>query len=152
MDKDIAAEIYNGFFELFLSLKKGLKNHHQAIDYDGLTRMRFGALGILSQMGSLPISELARYLRITKSQATSLVDGLVSGGNAERKASKKDRRIIEVSISDAGRTLVLGALTEIHAGIAVDLAKLDEGEIEELRASLQALIALLHKIEAPAAQ
>jgi DNA-binding MarR family transcriptional regulator len=48
-------------------------------------------------------ARLAERLAIRKPTATALADGLVAAGYAERESEDGDRRIVRLSITDAGR-------------------------------------------------
>lgn len=147
MEKKLAIEIYSELGELFAALKVGMLRHHRACDSDGLTSLRFGALGILSKMGALPSSELARLLRISKSQATALVDSLVENGNAERLQSEADRRVVEVRITKEGRKALDRRLDEAYSHMAEKLDRLDGEELVAIRTSLRTLTSILNKLE-----
>jgi MarR family transcriptional regulator, organic hydroperoxide resistance regulator len=147
VDEVLSEEIYRSLFDLFLSLKRNFMAHHPRGEGDGLTRLRLGALGILSQMGALPTSELARLLRVSKPQATALVDSLVAGGLVNRGESKTDRRVVEISISGEGRAALKTALDELYEKLALRLERLGSEELAALRQSLSVLVPLLDKMQ-----
>jgi DNA-binding MarR family transcriptional regulator len=147
MDRKVVAEIYEDIGQLFAALKVNMIEHHKACDPDGLTSLGFGALGILSRMGPLPVSELARLLRISKSQATAVVDCLVGGGMVERAQSDEDRRVVELSITPEGRKALARRLEETYSHVGEKLGRLDAKEIAAIRSSLRTLTELLGKIQ-----
>jgi DNA-binding MarR family transcriptional regulator len=147
VDKGISEEIYRRLFDVFLSLKKNFHMHHQSANTEGMTRLRLGALGIMSQMGALPTSDLARLLRISKPQATTLVDGLVASGHATRNESAKDRRIVEIRITEEGLSVLGKALSHVHTVLETRLERLSGEELEALRTSLSVLAPLLEKLQ-----
>lgn len=81
----------------------------------GLTEAKFTVLMLLfraSQHTLLP-SEIAAQSGITRSSATTLLDGLLSRGLIYRKASKTDRRKMVISLTPKGEE-VLSEILPIH--------------------------------------
>ena len=93
----------------------------------GLTPAEAHALGQLLELGTLPMNDLARGLRIRRSTATRLVDQLQRKGWARRLSGSEDRRQVLLEILPTGRERVL-AFEEILLQVenADVLARLDE--------------------------
>jgi DNA-binding MarR family transcriptional regulator len=68
----------------------------------GLTVPQYRMLSALS-VGGFRAARLAERLAIRKPTATALADGLVAAGYATRESESGDRRIVRLSITDAGR-------------------------------------------------
>ncbi len=111
-----------------------------------ITFTQFRALILLSEGEGQTLSQLSRGLSRTRCAITGLVDRLEEKGLVKRKRSRKDRRLVYVSLTDRGRELaaelrdrvvpeisrleerVMGALTEKEAAVLVSaLSKLSEG-------------------------
>lgn len=96
------------------------------------------ALGWLNQHGPALMSELADFMDIPLSTATSLVNRLVEKKQVVRQRSEEDRRIVRVHLTPAGQRLSQRML-EVH----LEASKL---LMEKLgRDEQQTLIALLRK-------
>ena len=81
----------------------------------GLNTRQFWALHHLSETGSLPMIELSRLLFTDKSNVTAISDRLEVAGLIERRPASQDRRVILLTLTDAGRQLherVFAAHTE----------------------------------------
>lgn len=64
-----------------------------------ITPAQWGVLMLVGERGACSVKDIAEALRISSSAATQLVNGLVRGGHLVRKASKEDRRAVELSLS-----------------------------------------------------
>lgn len=76
-----------------------------------LNRNDFLALLFLRR-GEARMGDVAEYLRVPLNTATGIVARLQRGGLVERTPSPDDRRVILVSLSSEGRTLIRQGLAE----------------------------------------
>ena len=72
----------------------------------GLSQSQVGALIHLERTDQLSQSDLARRLGMKKAAAGTLVEGLEGKGLVERSRHRDDRRVLLVSITEAGRRIV----------------------------------------------
>jgi DNA-binding MarR family transcriptional regulator len=79
----------------------------------GISPEQYNVLRILrgAEGGGLPTLEIAERMVARSPNITRLVDKMVAKGLAERKAVEKDRRVVRISATARGRTL-LGELDE----------------------------------------
>lgn len=90
------------------------------------------ALGWLNQNGPALMSELAEFMDIPLSTATSVVNRLVEKKQVVRQRSEEDRRVVRVHLTPAGRRLSQRML-DVHLGASkLLLAKLSPEEQETL--------------------
>jgi DNA-binding MarR family transcriptional regulator len=78
--------------------------------------------------GSLGPVEVGRRLGVTSAASTGIVDRLESRGHVHRAPHPDDRRRTEVSITDSGRSEVLGYLMPMFRSLAQLDAELSEDE------------------------
>ncbi|MBN2220124.1 MAG: MarR family transcriptional regulator [Kosmotogaceae bacterium] len=71
-----------------------------------ITPAQFDVLQVLFFNGEKRMSDISRWLGITKSTTTGLVKRLIDADLVERRRSDKDRRSYIIDISDAGKTLI----------------------------------------------
>jgi len=107
-----------------------------------LTPPQYKVLLYLTERDHLS-SELARYLGVTPSSVTTLVDGLVQRGLAERIASPTDRRCVLVRITPPGSSCFRQAQAQLLPRLESVVAGLPERDRRGLAAGLRALEALL---------
>jgi DNA-binding MarR family transcriptional regulator len=106
----------------------------------------YRVLALLSKEGSLPMSEIARRQYISKPYMTALMDYLVAEGFAERHPHPKDRRVIEIVITDAGRDHMRSSLDRFKGDLKALLSHLDENDLKVLCTSVESMNTILVKI------
>lgn len=62
-------------------------------------------LDYLRENGSSMMKELSEELNMTMSAGTAIIDRMVEAGLVERKRSREDRRVVEISLKSEGKTL-----------------------------------------------
>jgi MarR family 2-MHQ and catechol resistance regulon transcriptional repressor len=72
----------------------------------GLGTTEFGVLEVLLHKGELPVCEVQRRILVQSSSTTYVVDKLVKRGLVRRRASRRDRRVILLALTAAGRRLI----------------------------------------------
>jgi DNA-binding MarR family transcriptional regulator len=99
----------------------------------GLTPARLSALSVLVFGGPVPLGRLARIEGVTSPTMTRLVDALERDGLASREAHPDSDRMVLVSATSAGRTLMLAAAERRADVIVAALRGLDVEERRVLR-------------------
>jgi DNA-binding MarR family transcriptional regulator len=96
------------------------------------------------------VSELARLEGLSQPRATLLIRTLEDRGWARRERDDRDRRAVNVWITDDGRAL-LAELRERLAGVlGAALESMTPEQIQALQSAGDAVDALIHALEAPA--
>lgn len=113
-----------------------------------LTPPQYKVLLYLTERDHLS-SELARYLGVTPSSVTTLVDGLVQRGLVERIASPTDRRCVLVRITAPGASCFRQAQAQLLPRLESVVAGLPGRERRELASGLRALEGLLEQAREP---
>jgi MarR family 2-MHQ and catechol resistance regulon transcriptional repressor len=82
--------------------------HHSraSIARFGLGTTEFGVLEVLHHKSELPVCEVQRRILVESSSTTYVVDKLVKRGLVRRRASERDRRVVLLSLTSAGRRLM----------------------------------------------
>lgn len=133
------------YYPLFYRKIKTSMNHKKHSKYSKPLGY-YQVLGILIDVGPLPISEVGKMLYISKPNMTSLIDKLVKEGNVKRSRSSEDRRIVNVELTDEGRNFLVDARKAVEKNIRENLLNLDETEIKVLNESLDNIRNLFIKI------
>ena len=97
--------ILENMFMVMLTIHKKILKRDLSGFPDNLTRLHGAVMGELSQT-SLTMTELANTLMMTKPQLTHVVNPLVASGIVERRPDEKDRRVINLSLTENGRILL----------------------------------------------
>jgi DNA-binding MarR family transcriptional regulator len=111
-------------------------------DHD-LSIIQTRLLGILRDREPT-MNELGAHLNLDKSSITGLVDRAERRGLVRRTTSSRDRRAVQVSITDAGRLIAGQVSTKFDRRMAVITARLTDAE----RARLTTLAARLLRNDA----
>jgi MarR family 2-MHQ and catechol resistance regulon transcriptional repressor len=72
----------------------------------GLGTTEFGVLEVLYHKGRLPVCEVQRRILVESSSTTYVVDKLVRRGLVRRRPSGRDRRVVLLALTPAGRRLI----------------------------------------------
>jgi DNA-binding MarR family transcriptional regulator len=89
----------------------------------GLTIPQYRMLAVLSEGGERS-ARVAQKLAVRKPTLTALADGLIAAGYAERESEPGDRRIVRLTLTDAGRAALARADEAYLARLAPVLAEL----------------------------
>ena len=109
------------------------------------SRLHFAIMGILSE-NSTKVTELSKTLMVTKPQMTFLVEQLVKAGIVERHPDVADRRAINLTLSDQGRTLLKEIKQKVKINIKTQLAGLTEEDRKEMAAALETLRGIVARL------
>ena len=86
----------------------------EALGKIGLTVPKFRALIVISRLKSAVTSEVAHLSSVDRTTLTRTIDQLVAAGLVHRAPSPSDRRVIRLSLSEAGEELVMRAREASH--------------------------------------
>jgi len=96
------------FFRLFQAANTLHTKGTQALDSFGVTTQQWSVLGALSRpqaVEGMTVSELSRYLLVSRQNLTGLLGRLERDGFIERATSAEDRRARKVRLSVSGQAL-----------------------------------------------
>lgn len=101
--RDLGDRVFNGLVRLFW----GARQHSQSLMRNhGVTAAQLSALRVLERHGEQTHSELAQMLLLSASTISGMVDRLATRKLVKRERSQKDRRLVRVTLSPAGRELL----------------------------------------------
>lgn len=109
----------------------------------GITSSQLLVLRTLFREDSLSAGEIGRRIFIKPGTITGVVDRLEKKELVSRLRTSKDRRVVNVAITQAGRDLVEAAPVPVQSRLAVNLKKLPVYEVEALTNSLNRLVELM---------
>lgn len=126
-DTGLASELR--FAVMRLRRRLALERHPDNV----LSLGTMAVLAALQRRGDLTVGELAAHERVQPPSMTRTVNFLVEGGYVERRANPADGRQVVVSITAAGREVVLADRARRDEWLARRLADLTPDEREVLR-------------------
>ena len=137
VEVDIDRILENMFLVMLTVHKKILKTDLTGWNQN-LTRLHFAVMGELSH-NNMAMSELAKALMMTKPQLTHLVDALVGMGLVERFSDVKDRRVINLVLTQKGRLLCREMKQKTKENTKKILSTLTAEELSQMSAALETL-------------
>lgn len=106
----------------------------------------FFLLSALEESGGMSMSEVAQMMLISKQQATQVTGRLVDSGYIKRKTDAKDRRIINVMVTQKGRTTLTECMQVITQMTMEKLNMLSDEDTEKLDNALDVLLSTMEKV------
>ncbi len=93
--------------ELLPQLVRGFARHeHNYLSRGKITLPQLWTLEYLARQNGCPMSQLARFLHISRPATTGLIDRLIAQGLVRRLDDVRDRRVIRVHITAKGRRIL----------------------------------------------
>lgn len=129
-------------FALYSASKAATAVYRPILEELGLTYPQYLVMLVLWESEPRSVRELGEELGLDSGTLSPLLKRLESLELVERRRSAVDERRMEISLTDAGRSLSAKA-----AGIPqhlADAARLSAAELEQLRATLDKLTSALH--------
>lgn len=132
------------FFFMFKELDDA---YNQLLAEFGLNSSTFLALAMLMscETGRLNPCDLSDAMIASRTNVTRLTDELVAAGWVVRNPSTEDRRRVELSLTDAGRELVLKVLPSVWTLIEKQWADFSPAEVTEFDRLLRKMLAGLDR-------
>jgi DNA-binding MarR family transcriptional regulator len=107
----------------------------------------FEIIKLLEEVGTLHIAEIGERLKIARPQMTHLIDRLVELGMVERQPGTDDRRVINVTLTEKGDTMIKEHENRIRLATMETLSFLTVGELKGLSAALRTLREIFSRLE-----
>lgn len=108
-----------------------------------LTGPQLWALKILIRQAPLRVSELARQMYLRPATVVGILDRLEAKGLVTRTRSQKDRRAVDVELTDVGRALVAGAPEVAQVMLVNGLSALAEEEFGRVLDGMRHMVKIL---------
>jgi MarR family 2-MHQ and catechol resistance regulon transcriptional repressor len=94
---------------------------------------QFAALDILLHLGPLSPHEIAHKMLKSGGNITMVVDNLEKRGFIRRERQLRDRRVVQIFLTDQGRALIKRLMPEAVDVIGQEMSVLSESDKESLR-------------------
>ncbi|MFC5995046.1 MarR family winged helix-turn-helix transcriptional regulator [Pseudonocardia hispaniensis] len=88
-------------------------HYQRAVAAQGLTSTSIGVLGVLGHCEGLSHRELAGRLGVTPATLTPVIDALEEAGQLRRERDRHDRRVVRLSLTEAGRDRLVAAFAQV---------------------------------------
>lgn len=126
-----------------------IHSHKLVQDHD-ITGPQLGCLLTLAKDGPLTITQLARTVYQSPSTVVGIVDRLEDKGLAVRQRGNKDRRQVQVCMTEAGNALIANTPSPLQKTLEESLKNLPELEQVSITLALEKVVDMMEarKIEA----
>jgi len=121
-----------------------------SLDYK-ITGPQLIALLSIAEKGPLTLAAIAKDIHLSPSTLVGVVDRLVEKGYVIRERSTKDRRQINISLTEEGSSFVNDAPSPLQQTLAEALNELSTSEQATISRSLQQVVELMEAKELDAA-
>jgi DNA-binding MarR family transcriptional regulator len=128
-------------YALYAASHRMTKCYRPLLERLGLTYPQYLVLIVLWENDGLTVSDIGRRLRLDSGTLTPVLKRLEAAGFVRRTRRQADEREVEISLTEEGHALEEQAV-EVRRSI-VETLQMTEGEIADLRARLDVLIATL---------
>ncbi len=93
---------------------------------------RIAVLSVVKKQGPISMSGIASALSYSKQNLTKIVDQLFEEGYVERTPDTLDRRVLFISLTEAGRTFMIERKARMKDRLVEDLSELTDEELDRL--------------------
>jgi len=102
----------------------------------GLTTPQLLLMQGIEKVGSPSTSTLARHIVVSQATVTRIIDRLERGGLVRREKCSKDKRVVNVSLTQLGREKLAAAPEPLQAEFYRKFRELEDWEQQMLRSAL----------------
>jgi len=117
----------------------------------GLTGPQLVVLRTIARIGPVTPSAVAREVSLSQATVTGIIDRLAGRQLVTRGRSERDRRLVTVSVTAAGQSLVDSAPSPLQDRFVERLTALPNAEQEQIREALDRIVIMMGSEDVPAA-
>jgi DNA-binding MarR family transcriptional regulator len=136
------AELASKLVEVIPLVMRAIRSHMRANRALDLSVPQYRALGFVVRHLGASLSQVAEHQGLTLGAASRLVDGLVTRGLVERRASTQDRRFVTLHVLPHGASTLAQARSRTEQALASMLATLPAAEQDTILRAMESLRAV----------
>jgi len=142
--EEVLERLLADFLVLVPLINKKVLRENDLYKLDDLYPSHVQILLLLAKNKQLTMSEISKEIHVINSNLTPLVDKLIKLGYLKRQPSKKDRRVVHISLTASGKKQV-----EKHRLYAIEYLKMqfesiEDEQLNELEAHLVGINTILN--------
>ncbi len=122
----------NAYIKLQRSAESASARATRHLAAAGLTFSQYGVLDILFHLGPLPLGQIAEKILKSEGNMTTVVDNLERRGLVRRERNEKDRRVVTLSLTEAGKGVIEKVLPQHIQAIVEEMSIFTPEEQETL--------------------
>lgn len=129
-----------------------LRQHFHAVEKAcGVSGAQVWMLSAIEASPGITVTRLSQSLSVHVSTASTLLDKLDKAGLVERLRSARDRRVVQLRLTEAGRKVLRRAPQPLSGPVPHALERLPQSALARLNQELAALIREIQDVDADAA-
>ncbi|MGH3012326.1 MAG: MarR family winged helix-turn-helix transcriptional regulator [Gaiellaceae bacterium] len=133
-------DVANGLRPTLLHLNRRLRQELAPL---GVTGGQASLLWAIRSSPGIGVRELAEHEGVSPPAMTAYVDRLEAAGLVARRRSERDRRRVELALTDTGVRVIRSVRSRRTAWLAARLRRLEPDELEAIERALPALRKLI---------
>ena len=133
-------DIFNNLRRIFQALNEQSK---QVEKLTSLTGPQLWAIQTIARETSVQVSVLAEKMFLHPATVVGILNRLEGRGLIVRNRTKRDRRVVEIELTESGRAFVVSSPEVPQGKLASGLNTLSMTEMDEVHRSLQRLVSIL---------
>lgn len=147
LDPAVIESIAQNIFNVMPLLRKRLLHMDVIQSEHGIPLSHVQVLSMLSETGSMSVSEISHRLGIAKPNITPLVDRLIEEKLVDRIRDTQDRRVVNVVILEAGREKLAAIRATIGEQVQEWAQNISAADFRELADALSSLTRILSNVQ-----
>jgi len=140
MNSEAISGVIDNLRRVFQAVNDYSKNAEKAT---GLTGPQLWAVKLVANASSLKVSELARQMYLHPATVVGILDRLEAKGLVVRRRSTEDRRVVEISLTDAGSELVASSPEVAQVILVRGLAALSDDVFDKVAEGVEEIVRIL---------
>lgn len=136
-------KIMGDVIELLPLINKKFLREDELFKSEKLFPSHIQILMALSKNKQMTMTEISKQINVINSNLTPLVDKLIREGYLKRQTSKKDRRVVYISITTQGKQFVNQHKAYVIELLSERFDMLDEQQLEALEEHISGLLSLI---------
>jgi len=137
--------VVRGWSEIFM--RRSFRDFKRFIDDYSLSVSQISTLVRLYHCGTCGVSDIGEHLGVTRAAASQLVDRLVGLGLLAREENPADRRVKQLTLTQAGREMIEAGIEARVHWIGTLMDALTSEEQDEIIRALKTLTAAARRME-----
>lgn len=145
MSKDYS-QVTSYLYDLMVILHKKIFNPLTISKAIHLTPAQFSVMFYLRRRDNSSVTDVARYLKISKPNMTPILDALIKKGYLKRRRDDKDRRVIRLNLTPSGKVFYDDLKAANLEVVEEMFSEYNEAELEQIMIHASELLNLIKNV------
>lgn len=147
MNNNDMNNITDNLLDLLAHIQNKLLNPNEMVKGNIMPPSHMRVIFYLSKKKTMSVSRVAKCLDISKPNMTPIIDKLISEGFVHRYPDPKDRRKINIELTEKADALLKEKKLQIKSNLANRLSSLEEEDLKKLSSLVNDMNEIILKLE-----